>query len=59
MRSTLAIALLASGTRHSEIASVLLMSVRTVRREIRSIFDRLGANDAAHAVSEAYKRRLI
>lgn len=51
--------LVASGRHYKEIASTLFASERTVHREIRAIFDRLGVNDAAHAVSEAYKMGLI
>lgn len=51
--------LVARGRRYKEIATTLFTSERTVHREIRTIFDRLGVNDAAHAVSEAYKMGLI
>jgi DNA-binding NarL/FixJ family response regulator len=51
--------MVARGRRYKEIASTLFASERTVHREIRTIFDRLGVNDAAHAVSEAYKMGLI
>ncbi len=51
--------LVASGTRYKEIASKLFISETTVNREMRNIFDRLGVNDAAHAVSEAYTKRLM
>ena len=51
--------LVANGGRYKEIASWLFLSERTVQRESRKIFDQLGVNDAAHAVSEAYKKRLI
>ena len=51
--------LVADGTRYSVIAEHLGISVTTVSREMRTIFNRLGANDAAHAVSEAYKRGLL
>ncbi len=51
--------LVARGRRYKEIATTLFASERTVHREIRTIFDRLGVNDAAHAVSEAYKMGLI
>ncbi len=51
--------LVASGTRYKEIASELFINERTVHRETRAIFDRLGVNDGAHAVSEGYKMRLI
>ena len=51
--------LVASGSRYKEIASKLFISERTVHRETRAIFDRLGANDAGQAVSKGYKMRLI
>lgn len=51
--------MVARGRRYKEIATTLFASERTVHREIRTIFDRLGVNDAAHAVSEAYKMGLI
>ncbi|MEE9325266.1 MAG: response regulator transcription factor [Dehalococcoidia bacterium] len=51
--------LVASGTKYKEIASELFISETTVNREMRNIYNRLGVNDAAHAVSEAYKKRLI
>ena len=51
--------LVASGSRYKEIAGELFINERKVHRETRAIFDRLGANDAAHAVAEGYKMRLI
>ena len=51
--------LVAAGTRYKEIASTLFLSETSVNREMRNIFDRLGVNDAAHAVSEAYKTGLF
>ena len=51
--------LVANGSRYKEIAKVIFVTERTVQREIRSIFNRLGANDAAHAVAEAYKQGII
>ena len=51
--------LVADGIRYKEIASRLFVSETTVNRETRAIFDRLGVNDAAHAVSEAYKRGIL
>ncbi len=51
--------LVAAGTRYKEIASTLSLSETSVNREMRNIFDRLGVNDAAHAVSEAYKTGLF
>ena len=51
--------LVANGVRYNEIATKLFISKSTVNRELREIFDQLGANDATHAVSEAYKRNII
>ena len=51
--------LVATGTRYRNIADSLSLSETSVNREMRNIFDRLGVNDAAHAVSEAHKRRLL
>ena len=51
--------LVAEGSRYPVIAHHLALSVTTVNREMRAIFNSLGANDAAHAVSEAYKRHLL
>ncbi len=51
--------LVATGTRYREIAAKLFVSEATVNREMRNIFNQLGVSDAAHAVSEAYKNRLI
>ncbi len=51
--------MVSEGTRYAEIAIRLFISEATVNREMRNIFNRLGVNDAAHAVSEGYKKRLI
>ena len=51
--------LVAAGTRYKEIASTVSLSETSVNREMRNIFDRLGVNDAAHAVSEAHQRGLF
>ncbi len=51
--------MVAEGTRYAEVATKLFVSETTVNREMRNIFNRLGVNDAAHAVSEAYKGGLI
>ncbi len=48
-----------SGSHYKALASAVFINERTVHRETRAILDRLGANDAAHAVSEGYKMRLI
>ena len=51
--------LVATGTRYRDIAESLSLSETSVNREMRNIFDRLGVNDAAHAVSEAHQRGLF
>ena len=51
--------LVANGWHYKEIASALFVNERTVQREIRSVFNRLDVNDAAHAVAEAYKQGII
>ncbi len=51
--------LVSNGMRYKDIADTLFVTERTIHREIRNIFDSLGVNDAAHAVSEAYKLQLI
>jgi len=51
--------LIAEGISGKDIGSQLFISTSTVKREIRNIFDKLGVNDRAQAVSEAMKRRII
>ena len=51
--------LVAGGTPSKEIARRLAISDATFRREINSIFNFLGVNDRAHAIAEAYSRRLL
>ncbi len=51
--------LVSSGATNREIASTLYLSETTVKRGVRSIFDKLGVRDRAQAISEAYKRGLI
>ena len=51
--------LIAEGVRVADIGKQLFISPSTVKREIRDIFDRLGVDNRAQAVSEAMKRRLI
>ncbi len=42
-----------------EIANALFVNERTVRRDIRNLFDRLDVNDAAHAVARAHEQGII
>lgn len=51
--------LVANGLSSKELASRLFISQTTLKREFRNIFNLLGVNDRAHAVAEAYRRRLI
>ena len=51
--------LVASGIIYNDIATRLFISRTTVNREMRDIFDRMGVNDAAHAVAESYKRNIL
>ena len=51
--------LIAEGESGKAIGERLFLSTSTVKREVRHIFDKLGVNDRAHAVSEAMKRNLI
>ena len=51
--------LVADGESGNTIGERLYLSTSTVKREVRHIFDKLGVNDRAHAVSEAMKRDLI
>jgi DNA-binding NarL/FixJ family response regulator len=51
--------LIAKGVHGKEIGRQLYISTSTVKREIRNIFDKLGVDNRAQAVSEAMKQRLI
>ena len=51
--------LIADGMNSVEISSRLFISLSTVKREMRHIFDKLGVNDRPQAVAEAMKRKLI
>ena len=51
--------LVAGGVDRKGIARQVFVSETTVNRKMRNIFNRLGVNDAAHAVAEAHRRRLL
>ncbi len=51
--------LITEGVSGKELGGRLFISVSTVKREIRHIFDKLGVNDRAQAVAEAMKQKLI
>lgn len=50
---------LAEGASNSDIAARLFISDSTVKRRLRSIFDRLGVNRRAEAVAEAVRHGII
>ena len=51
--------LIAAGLVSRDIGAKLCISESTVKKELTHIFNKLGVNDRAQAVSEAMKRRLI
>jgi DNA-binding NarL/FixJ family response regulator len=51
--------LVSEGMGSRDIGSHLFISLATVKREMRHIFDKLGVNDRPHAVAEAIKRDII
>jgi len=54
-----ALRLIAAGLANKDIAAKLCVSEPTVNNELTRIFDKLGVNDRAQAVSEAMERKLI
>ena len=58
-RQTEILKLISEGISGNDIGNKLFISTSTVKREIRNIFDKLGVNDRAQAVSEAMKKRLL
>lgn len=50
---------LAEGASNSDIASQLFISDSTVKRRIRTLFDRLGVDRRPEAVAEAFRRGLV
>ncbi len=51
--------LLASGTSGGEIAAQLSMTSTALKRHLRHIFNKLGVENRAHAIAEAYRRKLL
>ena len=51
--------LVARGASNQDAASQLFISEATVKTHLRHIYDKLGANDRAAAVAEAYNRGLL
>ena len=51
--------LIAEGVPSRKVMAELFMSHATLTREMRHIFNALGVDDRAHAVAEAYRRKII
>ena len=51
--------LIAEGMPSKEIEASISISHATLTRQLRQTFDLLGVDDRAHAVAEAYKRRIL
>lgn len=51
--------LVAAGNGNSEIATKLFISTATVKSHLLNAYSKLGVNDRAAAVAEAYNRRLL
>ena len=51
--------LIASGKNSAEIGEQLFLSLSTIKREVGQIFDKLGVNDRAQAVSEAIRQKIL
>jgi len=51
--------MIANGKSTSQIKDELFLSDATVKRDVRSIFDKLNVRNRSEAVAEAYKKRLI
>ncbi len=51
--------LIASGATTRKIATKLLFSEATIRRDVQRIFNKLGVRNRPEAAAEAYKRRFI
>jgi len=58
-RESTILRLIAAGVTTKGIAEQLFLSEASVKRSVRSIFEKLGVHNRSEAVSEAYKRRLI
>lgn len=51
--------LLAAGLSNQEIASQLVLSVRTVERHITNLYAKISARSRADAISYAFRYRLV
>ena len=51
--------MIANGNSTQQIKTELFLSDSTVKRDVRSIFDKLDVRNRSEAVAEAYRRKLI
>ena len=51
--------MIANGNNTQQIRAQLFLSDATVKRDVRSIFDKLNVRNRSEAVAEAYRRKLI
>ena len=51
--------LIAAGNANKEVATQLSITEETVKSRVKSILDKLGANDRTHAVTIAFKRGIL
>lgn len=58
-RELIILRLIAEGIKTKDIAIQLFLSEASVKRSVRTIFEKLGVSNRSEAVSEAYKKRLI
>lgn len=58
-RELIILRLIAEGIKTKDIAIQLFLSEASVKRSVRTIFEKLGVINRSEAVSEAYKKRLL
>lgn len=51
--------LLARGSRPTDVAATLFLSLKTVKNHLTSIYSKLGVGSAAQAVAEAYRQGVV
>jgi len=51
--------MIAKGNNTAQIRAQLFLSDATIKRDVRSIFDKLDVGNRSEAVAEAYRRKLI
>ncbi len=58
-RESAVLQLIAAGITTTGIANKLFLSQASIKRSVRTIFEKLGVRNRSEAVAEAYKRKLI